>query len=399
MGLVLVVYGSIQIWLSNVSYDNPLKRRFCAAWLCPEEFWDNRTFTMLQQSTAGGAAILLPDFQRALVNDPASAYAWANLAEVERDAGNLDKAKYCFQHAIAAGPFNPAILFRAANFAFLTGDREATMHDLSIILRNPELLQYFEPAFLTYSRLDVPITELLDKGIPPVTQTAEQFLAFWMQGNQVPEAKATWDWMTKHSLTTEKSGGTYITFLVRNNDIDAAAREWRRANPKSSSNYQILNWVFNNGFEMEPKLGPFDWHIETTPDVEATRVQDVSRDGQWSVKLSFDGKENVDYHGVYEQTVISPGQWRLQGFLKLDGITTDQGISVRVFDPQNSARLDVHTDPLTGTTGWTEVERAFAVGPATKLVQIEIMRAPSRKFDNKISGRVWVDSLDLSPIR
>jgi hypothetical protein len=33
------------------------------------------------------------------------------------------------------------------------------------------------------------------------------------------------------------------------------------------------------------------------------------------------------------------------------------------------------------------------------LVQIEIMRAPSRKFDNKISGRVWVDSLDLSPIR
>ena len=394
----MLSYGAVEVWLGNMSYDNPLKRRYCAAWLCPEEFWDTRTFTMLQQSAAGGSAQLLPEFKRALREDPASAYAWANLAESERDANQLTQAKYCFQQALVAGPGNPAILFRAANFAFQTGDKAATMRDLSTILRNPELTSYYQPAFLTYSRLDTPIEELLAKGVPPLATVAEPFLQFWMDDRKVPEAKATWNWMVQHSLTNDKSCGNYVSFLLANNEIDAAAQEWRRSNPKTAAYYQVLNWIFNGGFEMEPKPGPFDWHIETTPDVEATRVEDVSRDGQWSVKLAFGGQTNVDYHGVYQDTVVTPGQWRLRAFLKLDGITTDQGVSLRIYDPAQPARLDARTDGRTGSMPWNEVERDFVVGPETKLVRVEIMRGLSRRIDSKIAGRAWVDSVDLSPI-
>jgi len=398
LGLLLVGYGSIQVWLGKMSYDNPLKHRFCSAWQCPEEFWETRTFTLLQQSAGGGSALLLPEFQRALLTDSASAYAWANLAEAERDARQPALAKYCFQRALAAGPGNPAILFRAANFAFQTGDRAETMRNLSAILRNPDLESYYQAAFLTYSRLGAPIEELLDKGIPPVSTAAEPFLQFWMDDNKVAEANAAWKWMVKRSLTSEKSCGSYVSFLVRNNQIDQAVEEWRRANAKTAANYQVLNWVFNGGFETEPKAGPFDWHIETTPDVEATRVQDVSRDGQWSVRLVFAGNSNVDYHGVHQEAVIAPGQWRIHAFLKLDGVTTDQGIAIRVYDAVQPARLDVRTEARTGTSSWNEVERAFAVGPETKLVRVELMRGSSRKIDSKIAGRAWVDSLDLSPV-
>jgi hypothetical protein len=133
--------------------------------------------------------------------------------------------------------------------------------------------------------------------------------------------------------------------------------------------------------------------------VEASRVQDVSKDGQWSVKLMFGGLNNVDYHGVYQDSVVSPGQWRIRGFLKLEGITTDEGISLRVYDLAQPSRLDVHTDGKTGTLGWTEVERAFAVGPETKLVRVEVMRNASQRIDSKIRGRAWADAIDLSPIR
>jgi tetratricopeptide (TPR) repeat protein len=399
LGLVLLSYGAVEVWLGNMSYDSPVKKRYCAAWLCPEEFWDTRTFTMLQQSGAGDATALLPEFQRALRSDPGSAYAWANLAEVERDAQQFTQAKYCFQRAVAAGPGNPAILFRAANFAFQTGDNAEIMRDLSTVLRNPDLTNYYQPVFLTYSRLDIPIEEMLDKGVPVVSTAAEPLLQFWIDEKKVPEATATWNWMMQHSLTTEKSCGSYVSFLVANNQIDKAAEEWRRANPKTTAHYQVLNWVFNGGFEMEPEPGPFDWHIESTPDVEATRVQDVSRDGQWSVKLTFGGQTNVDYHGVYQDTVVKPGQWKLRGFLKLDGITTDQGISIRVYDLAQPSRLDARTDARTGSSFWNEVERAFVVGPETKLVRVEIMRDQSRKIDSKIAGGVWVDSIDLSPIR
>ena len=205
VGLVLLGYGSLEAWIGNLSYDSPAKRRYCRAGLCPEEFWDNRTFTMLQQSAGGGAVQLLPEFQRALLSNSGSAYAWANLAEAERDARHIPQAKYCFQRALAAGPSNPAMLFRAANFAFQIGDKAEIMRDLSVVLRNPELPSYYQAAFLTYSRLDVPIQELLGKGVPAIATAAEPFLQFWMEDKKRPEAKATWNWMVKHSLTTEKS--------------------------------------------------------------------------------------------------------------------------------------------------------------------------------------------------
>lgn len=399
VGVALLGYGAVEAWLGNLNYDSPTKRRACAAWLCPEEFYDTRTFSLLQQSAAGGAIKLLPEFQRALVQDSGSAYAWANLAEVERDAGHLKQAQYCFSRALAAGPSNPAMLFRASNFAFETGNKPEILRDLSAILKNPELASYYPAAFLTYSRLDMPVEELLDKGVPAISTAAEPFLQFWMDDKKIPEAQATWTWMVQHSLTSEKSIGDYTTFLVTNHQVAAASAEWRRGNPKTAEYYQTINWVFNGGFESEPKPGPFDWHIASTADVEATRVQDVSHDGQSSVKLVFAGQENVDYHGVYQEATLTPGQWRLRAFVKLEGISTDQGISIRVYDAEQPGRLDVRTDAKTGSMNWTEVERAFAVGPDTKLVRLEIMRAPSRKIDNKISGRVWVDSIELTPIR
>ncbi len=398
LGLLLVGYGGIQAWLGNLSYDNALKRRYCAAWQCPQEFWDNRTIIMLQESASGGSAALVPELIRGLLFDSASAYAWANVAEAERDARQMELAKYCFDRALAAGPSNPAILFRAANFAFLTGDRTAVLRHLSGILRNPDLTSYYAAAFLTYSRLGLPVNELLDKGIPPVSTAAEPFLQFWMDDNRQSEAAATWHWMVEHSLTTEISCGKYVSFLERHSDIEAAAQEWRRAYGKHATNYQVLNWIFNPGFEMDPKPGPFDWHIETTPGVEATRVQDVSRDGQWSVRLAFGGRSNSDYHGVYQEAAILPGRWSARAFLKLDDISSDHGIALRVYDPQDPGRLDVRTEPRTGTNEWTEVAREFVVERQTKLVRVEIMRAHSTKGNDTIPGRAWVDSLYLTPI-
>ena len=395
---MLVIYGTLQAWLGNVSYENPARKKYCVAWLCPEEFWETRTFTLLQESVNGASARLLPEMKRALVENQASGLAWANLAEVERDAQQPALAKYCFQRAVVAGPGSPSILFRAANYAFQTGDRDEVLHDLAAVLKNPELTTYYDAAFVTYSRLGAPIDELLDKGVPAITSAAEPFLQFWMEDNKLPEAKATWAWMLRHSLTNEGSCGNYVGFLLRNNEADGATKEWRRAYGAKSPNFQFLNWVFNGSFEMDPKPGPFDWHIETTPEVEATRVTEGSHDGVWSVKLTFDGSSDVDYHGVYQEAAIKPGQWRLRAFLKLEGITSDQGISLRVYDPQQPTRLDVRTEARRGTADWSQVERLFTVGPQTKVVQVEVMRGMSYGVQSKIAGQAWVDSVNLTPI-
>ena len=47
---------------------------------------------------------------------------------------------------------------------------------------------------------------------------------------------------------------------------------------------------------------------------------------------------------------------------------------------------------------WTRQEATFTVPPATGLLRVELRRQPSQKFDNKIQGTVWVDSVKLYTI-
>jgi hypothetical protein len=367
----------------------------CAAWLCPEEFSEERAYDLRQQAARGRFAPAIREFKRAVVLDPVSAYRWADLAETI-DGHQVSTAKACFSRALVAAPYNPAILFRAANFYFSLGDYSTTMQYLSRVVRNPELSDYYTPVFLTYARMNVPVRDVLNKGIPPTRQAAQSFLRFLMEGRQVTDAELTWKWIQDRSLGDDKIAGEYVAFLLFNQQEQRAAATWEQLNSAAMPDYRRTHWIFDGGFVLLPKPSPFDWHIESTEDVQVSRVDDIAHDKRCSLQLIFGGKGNVDYHQVFQRTVVPAGKWRITAFLKLDGITTDQGISLRVLDRNNPQRLDIRTNPLTGTHDWTKVEKAFEV-THTMLLQVEITREPSRKFDNKIEGKAWVDSVELSP--
>lgn len=399
IGIALIAYGASGVWLNGGRATGKAKMLACATWLCPEEFSRDEVYRLQQDSSAARADHALSEFKRALVFDAASAYRWADLAEALVNAHQADSAKYCFDRALAAGPYNPAILFRAANFYFSLAQYSQTMRYLSAVLRNPELDAYYIPAFLTYSRMGVPISEILGEGIPNVPMAAQWFLRYLIDGNQVSDAEATWKWMSERSLSDDSTTGEYLDFLIHNKQQDLAAEIWTALNSKIAPDYRRTTWIFNGGFENAPRPSPLDWHIESGSDVKAARVADVHHDGRWSLQLAFTGTANVDYHSVFQEVLPKPGKWRLQAFVRTEGITTDEGVLVRIYDAAQPAWLDIRTDALTGTHDWTKLERAFEVGPKTTLLRLEIARQPSIKFDNKIEGKAWVDSIRLTPER
>jgi hypothetical protein len=59
----------------------------------------------------------------------------------------------------------------------------------------------------------------------------------------------------------------------------------------------------------------------------------------------------------------------------------------------------VTTDALTGTHDWTSVERLFEVTPETRIVGVEVFRRSSQRFDSKIAGTAWVDSVALTRLK
>jgi tetratricopeptide (TPR) repeat protein len=228
VGVALTSYGLLELWLNTLNSDSAVKQRFCALSMCPDEFSEVRVYNLHQWSAGGYADYSLRQFQRAVLLDSASAYRWADLAEAEVTSKNSEAARYSFQRALTQGPGNPVILFRAANFYFQIGDSQATLRSLNAILRNPELTQYYEPAFLTYSRLGLPVKALLEQGIPRNSTAAPTFLRFWMQGGKVAEAQAAWAWLEKNGSVDNKLVGEYAGFLSRNGLPGEAQETWKR---------------------------------------------------------------------------------------------------------------------------------------------------------------------------
>jgi hypothetical protein len=120
-----------------------------------------------------------------------------------------------------------------------------------------------------------------------------------------------------------------------------------------------------------------------------------------SLMVQFSGKENLDYRQAYQYVKVEPGKnYRLQAFMKTEGITTDSGPRLEVRDAYDPSVLDKSTDSMTGTTeGWTPLLLDFKTGPKTQLVVVSLTRLPSQKLDNLIAGKVWLDDVRLTPLQ
>jgi hypothetical protein len=111
--------------------------------------------------------------------------------------------------------------------------------------------------------------------------------------------------------------------------------------------------------------------------------------------MKFHAVENIGYGQTYQTVVLTPGTWHFSARVKTQSITTDQGPHFHLASTAGK-KLDVWTEPEKGTSNWHRVEATFLVGPATQTIRMEIVRTPSLQFDNKISGTVWVDDLQLT---
>src|ERR1035441_4278205 len=84
----------------------------------------------LARAAAGNPSSMVP----ALVADSANPYRWADLAEACARAGQLDKARYAFQRALALSRDIPPILLRDANFHFQLDESDRALSSAARVL-------------------------------------------------------------------------------------------------------------------------------------------------------------------------------------------------------------------------------------------------------------------------
>ncbi len=395
-GAALIAAGGIETAIERSHYESPFVQLFCRSGFCADQFSPERIFNIAQKAPLGDARGELDDFKQAIRLSPASAYRWADLGEAEFNVQDYKQAEYALSQALKDGPRSPVILMRAANVEFEMGNGEQVVRYLEAILRDPDLWQYYDTAFLTYSRLGLPIDEILRNGVPPNKAAISSLLMFWTKVGKVDEAVATWKWADQYSLADGESTNAFFTFLIGGGQQVLAQQLWEQYARQREPGYRVTNWIYNPGFESTPLSSPFDWKIDTRQDVEAVRVRDVARGGSWSLRIRFNDESNTDYQQTYQYVVLAPGTYKFSVMLKSEEITTDQGIQIHLFDYPTQARLNVWTDTVVGTQDWTRIEKTFEVPARVKIVRVQVTRSPSMKIDNKISGTTWIDALQLT---
>jgi hypothetical protein len=254
--------------------------------------------------------------------------------------------------------------------------------------------QYKELVFNTYMSARTDVLDSLEYGIPQKSQLPQDYFRYLlMQDLPLPDLKKAWEWLQDHSLADSKLAGDYVDFLSKKGEYWLAAETWRRSAGRHEDGYLNPNLVFNGGFESEPLQSGLDWRFSQSDGVRISRDSTVAFSGSSSLQIVFDGENNIDFNSVTHDIVARPGGYHFEAWIRTSELTTDQGIGFRLVD--SSGQMNLQTARVIGTHDWTPIHLDFTLSGAVRLLRLEVVRQPSWKFDNKISGKAWIDNVSL----
>jgi hypothetical protein len=341
-------------------------------------------------------------FRRATHLDSYDPQAWLELAVAMEFQGRLGEAGACLRRVHLLAPHLPAYQWPIANFYLLQGNVDEAFRHLRVVLAGTG--NYDSYVFGLAWKATDDAGKILQQLIPEQVSTEFSYLNFLLSQRRLDEVQAVWKRIMagREQFAPDRSS-PYIDILIGTRRAQEAYQVWTDLQKKGLIRYSSLpsekNLISDGDFEDELLNFGFGWRIVPVEGVYAGSDTSTYHSPSHAFLIQFSGKQNLLYQHVYQYVKVSPGQsYHLRAFMKTEGITTDSGPRLEVYDPYNAAALDKFTDDLTGSTeGWTPLLVDFAAGPKTELVVVRLTRLPSKKFDNLISGKVWLDDVQLTP--
>jgi hypothetical protein len=393
ISFVVLVISSLRILTNQGAFVR--RPALCGIGLCDVELLEQEAKLQAIASDSAAEPRALVYYQALLRNDAASPHVWAHLAQLYSQSSAMDKAAWCAHRTERLGWRVAPALLDAVHAWVAQSNLEAVLRSGKQVLT---LVRDYDPyIFRYYDAEELPVSAILERGIPRTTEAAGAWLMHVMERNDRPAAALTWAWMRRASLTTPILLNQYVAFLIGGGELGIAVREQDAF--YSSSGPDDGNLLFNGGFERPLTGGPLDWDISSANGVRVSIDRKIAHAGAASVRIDFPGTDNVTFQGVSHSAVVTGSNVRLSFFFKSNDITTNEGVRVAVADAQRPDRFALVSDSLTGSTDWRKLEYAFTLPAQTHLLKVTVVRRPSLRFDNKIAGTAWFDDFELTKKR
>lgn len=327
-------------------------------------------------------------FQQAVRQDRLQLGAWLSLAQVEKTVGNAGQARKILDYVHEQG--RRTLRWTWAE-TLLALDLEA--HDLAWDNLN-RLIQHHRQTRDALQLADVLLTR--DLWSPDAAAARLEppnlraYLAWLIQWKRLDEALGVQAKMAQTGIRDPELKAWLSARLVAQKRVPEAL----------ALGGAHMGEVNNPGFEKAVSKGGFDWRLSNRRD-QGWRIQPVegtAKEGRHSLQVTFTGEQNCSFAHLSQVVPVTPGRsYRLTAWWKGEGLSTDQGPFLEIYG-YDAKGLRVRGPMLSGTRDWEEVSLDFSVPQECHAVVIRLRRLPSRKLDNKIKGRMWVDDFRLSVI-
>ena len=188
----------------------------------------------------------------------------------------------------------------------------------------------------------------------------------------------------------------YIELLIGHGELNEGFEIWKEALREEGLKVPSDgNLITNGGFEQDKLLGGgFDWKIANVKGADVSFDSSVAFEGKRSLRIAFDGKENVNFCHVYQYVALRPEtEYLLKTVVKSEKITTRSGVKIEIIGIK--PRLYSGSEPIMGSNEWKELSITFKTPAGSEGGLVRVRREETQKLDRFIAGTVWIDGFQL----
>jgi tetratricopeptide (TPR) repeat protein len=349
----------------------------------------------IESADANGMA---RELEAAVRKGPRRAINWANLGEAYEMAGRAAEAGGAYERALALFPKSPQINWQYANYLVRSGDLASAWGPLRETVLGDERLR--AGAFDLAWRAGGADAEVLAM-IPARQDVLSDYLDYLVQTGKLDAAGAVWRRLVAaHELIDTDAAFRYFDALLGKHQLDGLLTVWADLERHDSAKFRAepgsKNLITDGNFERTIPNGGFGWRAVPVEGAKISVDATATQDGTRAIEVEFAGKENVEFGNVVQYVAVQPGTaYRFRALARREGLTTDSGPRIAVYDAYDHDALWAETPNLLGTAGWEEQSLDFRTGPYTRLLVVQILRPASKKLDNQITGTVWFTGFSL----
>jgi len=349
--------------------------------------WDIRNIHLERAATCLGEAIC---------RSPLNQEYWLHLAGVLERQGEAGKAGKALERAKGADPRSYRGDWEAGNIYLQMGQEEKARECYSrILVHYPEKsLLVFEVLGKVYGDSEA----LLENVVPRTSASFSRYLSYLYEKGDISAMKKVWRKGPSFGFQPDRVETIrYVDSLISRGYLAEAREAYAgRLRTEGRAGPQDDNLLINGGFEEKTVLGGgFDWKISAPAGTEVSFSIEHVWEGKSSLKISFGGKENVDFGHVFQYVAWKPNKsYLLQAKVRTRGVTTQSGIRVEVTGLGKP--FHASSEVLTGDHEWKDFRVSFRVPEQCEGGVVRFRREKTEKLDRFIAGEVWIDDVRLT---